>query len=340
MQAKHNLHRASYGLLGSQASSGEGWKPDSNETIKSWINEFTEGRDVAAEFDLGLECARRGYIRIWNKKKKSILAVSVISRGGEARNQKRHVFFDVSEPGAPLEELWNEIEGVLKDEGVSVPSIDVVTTGSEFEKVVLLSSISIFRHLAESEKCPQIHVGSGPERFAGAVLAVRAVTDVVLSIPLYEDVIDERPPLGKLRRFVLLPIKPDDHSDHLDEPIGYGGVTAKQVLANVERAELAVFLGPLDHTSSGNGWKRYIQVPRVLKSLEFVLVDEVSDWVRENLDAKSDPQMKYIDGCAVCIKQKKDDLVVKVIDELIRQKKDSIRIPIEKNLVDCLKEVR
>lgn len=339
MQNNQPFHRASYGLLGSDASSGEGWKSDSDGTVKNLINKFTDGRGVAAEFDLPLQFAKSGYVRIWNKDKTSIVAVSIISQGGEARNQKRHVFFDVSDRMVSLEGLWDEIKGVLSDEGVTIlsPSINVCKTGPEFEEAVLFSSINICDHIEQVKF--KIHVGNGPERFAGAVLCVRAVTSIEISIPLYDEK-DQYPdppiglkPFKPEARFVLQPTVLDDKHLNLDDKIDCGEVTSRQVLEKVKFAALAVVCGPLNFKSVEKKWKRYIEVPLVLKPLRFLLVGEVSKWLDENLEAKSDSTRTYVDGCLDCFKREKDDLVSNVLDNLEEQKQKDIRIEIEKKIV-------
>lgn len=332
-----NIARASYGLLGSTSSSGEGWHPESEPAIVAWAQAFVEGSDIASIFDLAYEDALVGCIRVMQSKSKTIMLVSVMAKGGEARNQKRHVFFDVSTPNGTLGAIFAEASSVLQCEGVAARSNAEATSGIEFEAALLRSALAMIKHLVNSPSKKEVSVGIGSERIASAIIAARAVTAVEIFL-LLVDRSDFRPPRSPLSpQLIVRPIKIAEPIISLTENAGEGNATIGEILDEVKCADLVV--GVPDSASGRSDWKRFIVIPKRLKPLYILPIKEVREWMVEILGSSKNSEERLKNEALDCVRSRKSesiDRVAVLIGSLVAANQPAIAIGIEQQIVTSL----
>lgn len=272
---------AAYGLLGNSAASGEGWVSGSSDEVREQVAAALSGADLAEHLDVGLGLAKTGVVRAVSVAGGNtvLFALTILAKGGEARNQKRHVFWMFpTRPGAAdglgsSVRAWIDSErgtGRIPPEQQPSPeqllrSIletlnDVGTAGGSPTHLVVKVPLPMESRLV----CA--HAGVGFTRAEGWQFTVPCGAHAVP---------DAQGILGSRRVAVVAEGPRDNWVVDLNTTLGKREPSAAQVLAHIGHASEALTVSD----GRGGPWTKAIRLPHSLRPLETVPLDGMGEWL-------------------------------------------------------------
>lgn len=275
---------AAYGLLGDHASAGEGWLDGSSTEVRDRLATLLAGADLAENLDVGLDLANAGLVRVFPDADPGQLLVvlTVIARGGEARNQKRHVFWSVPGRAGAADGLaqsvtdWLACERALGRDG-SGPQPG--TPDAEFALKCVLETIHSID--LRDLQCKQV-ASRLPAPLAIRLVSAHAACQFARGMKWQFTVpcgaqrpCELRPALGAGRVAWVAEGHHLPWAVDLDAPLGKKEASAKSVLAHAGSVAHSLSLGD----GSGGAWMKAVRLPHSLRPMETLPPDGVGEWL-------------------------------------------------------------